>query len=278
VGILVRLLPFEVLGLMILIPCLLVGILSRLIDIELLSIRNHHLILLLLVLLESTGVPIHGHRIKHHIAACQVVDQDLFHIDIHAHFLDLLFVGIDRPGEFLEQGRVLHIFHLLQLVPESDLVLFNGCLHVLQVLIVLLGVHHLHLCVVEGMIVSVLLEVPLLWKLILSCRANLGSALEPLLLRLVHRKFLEGESLLGLTRFVGRRHLELLVARIPVHWRTAGTCLLGRLPLGVRHHLVGLDLLGILDRGSPVGSQLLRLVQFVVANEVTALDDLCLIC
>ena len=73
--------------------------------------------------------------------------------------------------------------------------------------------------------------------------------------------------------------LELLVAGVPVDGSAPrwARLLLTGLPLLCRHHLVRLNLLGVLYRGNVVGGQLLGLVQLVVADKVAALDDLGLV-
>lgn len=219
VGVLVRLLPLEILGLLVPVAWLWIGVLARLVLVELLLaiVVYHHLVLLLLVLLETARVAVHGHAVVEHLVIRDVVDEDLFHVDVHAHFLDLLLVWIDGPGELLEQGRVLDVLHLLELIPQPDLVLLDGLLHVLELLVVVLGVHHLHVGVVQVVLVGLLLKVLRPRDLILPGRADLGAALKGFCLRgLVHGEFLERQLLLRLAGLVDLGQLELLVAGVPV--------------------------------------------------------------
>lgn len=251
-GVLIRLLPLEILALLVPVAWLLVGFLAGLVHVELLlaTVVYHHLVLLLLVLLETARVAIHGHAFVEHLVVGDVVDQDLFHVDVHAHFLDLLLVRINRPRELLEQGRVLDVLHLLELIPQPDLILLDGLLHVLELLVVLLSVHHLHVGVVQVVLVRLLLKVPRPRDLILPGRADLGAALKGFCLRrlLVHGELLQCQLLLCLAGLVDLGELKLFVAGVPVDWgaATRARLLLDGLPLLCRHHLVGLNLLRVL--------------------------------
>lgn len=103
---------------------------------------------------------------------------------------------------------------MLELIPESDLVLLDGLLHVLELLVVVLSIHDLHIRVVQVVLVGLLLIILGPSHLVLPGRAYLRVALVGLRLLwlVIHRELFESQLLLAMARLVDMTRLELFVA------------------------------------------------------------------